>query len=224
MLQSYLTRTAAIDAIGNIMSFADDMQKTYVRHGIDLGNDVGRQNIILSPAQEHFFADVIRKAVGECRNDGRTGEPDIIITALNNRELECKVVCKGKSGSWHLQADRTSLGNGGTLDFLYLLFDRTYDNVGVFLFKDLEYDDFKVPSPGSRGKSRMNKKSAFKKCVPLVGGFFDKRKEYIKKYTADIDIAKTPYELARAKAKLELWKNKEPQISITLESIDDIRN
>ena len=224
MLQSYLTRSAAIDAIGNIMSFADDMQKTYNRHGIDLGNDVGRQNIILSPAQEHFFADVIRKVVGECRNDGRTGEPDIIITALNNRELECKVVCKGKAGSWHLQADRTSLSDGGTLDFLYLLFDRTYDNVGVFLFKDLGYDDFKVPSPGSRGKSRMNKKSAFKKCTPLVGGFFDRREQYMRRYAAEIESAETIYELGKAKAKLELWTNKEPQISITLESIDEIRD
>ena len=167
MLHSYLTRESAIDAVGNIMEFADDMQKTYHRHGIDLASDVGRQNIVLSPAQEHFFADAIRKAVGACRNDGRTGEPDIIITALNNRELECKVVCKGKAGSWHLQADRTSLEAGGSLDFLYLLFDRTYENVGVFLFKDLVYDDFKVPSPGSRGKSRMNKSSAFKKCAPF---------------------------------------------------------
>jgi len=223
MLQSYLTRAAAIDAVESIMTFADDMQKTYERHGINLGGDVGRQNIILSPAQEHFFAEVIRKVVGACRNDGRTGEPDIIITALNNRELECKVVCKGKAGSWHLQADRTSLAEGKSLDFLYLLFDRTYENVGVFLFKDLKYDDFKIPSPGSRGKSRMNKKSAFKKCIPLLGGFYDKREHYLKRYKSDIKSATTIYELGKAKTKLELWEQKDPQISITLESIDEIR-
>jgi len=223
MLQSYLTRSAAIGAVDNIMTFADDMQKTYQRHGIDLGADVGRQNIILSPAQEHFFADAIRMAVGACRNDGRTGEPDIIITALDNRELECKVVCKGKAGSWHLQADRKSLEAGGSLDFLYLLFDRTYENVGVFLFKDLVYDDFKVPSPGSRGKSRMNKRSAFKKCVPLIGGFYDKREHYLKRYENDLKSATTIYEVGKAKQKLELWTNKEPQISITLEPIDEIR-
>ena len=224
MLHSYLTRPAAIGAIENIMSFADDMQKTYEKHGIDLGSDVGRQNIILSPAQEHFFADAIRKAVGACRNDGRTGEPDIIITSLNNRELECKVVCKGKAGSWHLQADRTSLQDGKSLDFLYLLFDREYKNVAVFLFKDLVYDDFKVPSPGSRGKSRMNKKTAFKKCIPLVGGFFDKKEHYIQRYEKDLKLASTPYEVKNATQKLELWKSKQPQISITLESINEIRN
>jgi len=224
MLHSYLTRPAAIGAIENIMSFADDMQKTYEKHGIDLGSDVGRQNIILSPAQEHFFADAIRKAVGACRNDGRTGEPDIIITSLNNRELECKVVCKGKAGSWHLQADRTSLQDGKSLDFLYLLFDREYKNVAVFLFKDLIYDDFKVPSPGSRGKSRMNKKTAFKKCIPLVGGFFDKKERYIQRYEKDLKLASTPFEAKKATQKLELWKSKQPQISITLESINEIRN
>ena len=224
MLHSYLTRPAAIGAIENIMSFADDMQKTYEKHGIDLGSDVGRQNIILSPAQEHFFADAIRKAVGACRNDGRTGEPDIIITSLNNRELECKVVCKGKAGSWHLQADRTSLQDGKSLDFLYLLFDREYKNVAVFLFKDLVYDDFKVPSPGSRGKSRMNKKTAFKKCIPLVGEFFDKKEHYIQRYEKDLKLASTPFEVKKATQKLELWKSKQPQISITLESINEIRN
>ena len=223
MLHSYLTRESAVDAVENIMTFADDMQKTYSRHGIDLSSDVGRQNIILSPAQEHFFADVISKAVGACRNDGRTGEPDIIITALNNRELECKVVCKGKTGSWHLQADRTSLASGKSLDFLYLLFDRDYKNVGVLLFKDLVYDDFKVPSPGSRGKSRMDKKYAFKKCIPLIGGFFDRREEYMERYAAEIKTATNPESRKRAKEKLTLWKNKEPQISITLESIDEIR-
>ena len=223
MLHSYLTRASAIDAVENIMLFADDMQKTYQRHGIDLASDIGRQNIILSPAQEHFFAAAIRKAVGSCRNDGRTGEPDIIITALDNRELECKVVGKGKAGSWGLQADRTSLASGKSLDFLYLLFDREYENVGVFLFKDLVYDDFKTPSPGSRGKSRMDKKNAFKKCVPLVGGFFDRREQYIQRYSTEIKEATDAYKLKRAKEKLALWQKKEPQISITLEPINEIR-
>lgn len=220
--QSYLSRKAAIIAIQNIISFADDMQKTYEKHGISLGSDVGRQNIVLSPAQEHFFANAIRGAVGECRSDGRTGEPDIVITSLDNRELECKVVCKGKKGSWHLQADRTSLATGKKLDFLYLMFDRDYSNVGVFLFEDLGYDDFKQASPGSRGKSRMNKKSAFKKCVPLIGGFTDRREDYIKRYSEDVGLATSPRKLAIANQKLELWKKKEPQMSISLESINDI--
>tara|TARA_A100001011_G_scaffold392400_1_gene479890 strand:+ start:4430 stop:5113 length:684 start_codon:yes stop_codon:yes gene_type:complete len=219
----YLNRQSAINAVSNLLNFASDISETYVRHGIDFSTDVGRQNILLSAAQEHFFANEIRDVVGDCRNDGRTGEPDIIIDSLGGKEVECKVVCKGKQGSWHLQADRTCLGvDGKSLDFLYLLFDRTYDNVGVLLFKDLTFDDYKKPSPGSRGKSRMNKSTAFKKCIPLIGGFFDKRERYLQKYADDISNAQTDYELKVAKEKLELWEGKPSQISIVLESIDEL--
>ena len=220
--QSYLTRESAIKAVQNLVNFGSDVSALYRRHGIDFSTDVGRQNILLSAAQEHFFANEIRDTVGACRNDGRTGEPDIIIEALDDRELECKVVCKGKKGSWHLQADRKCLEEDGkSLDFLYLLFDRTYDNVGVLLFQDLEFDDYKQPSPGSRGKSRMNKTTAFQKCVPLIGGFIDKREVYIKKYTEAISAAQTPAELRKAKEKLSSWEKKPPQISISLEPVDD---
>ena len=220
--QSYLTRESAIKAVQNVVDFASDVSGLYRRHGIDFSTDVGRQNILLSAAQEHFFAQEIQESVGACRNDGRTGEPDIIIEALNNRELECKVVCRGKKGSWHLQADRKCLdGAGKSLDFLYLLFDRTYDNVGVLLFQDLEFDDYKEPSPGSRGKSRMNKSTAFQKCIPLIGGFIDKRDVYMKKYREAIADAKTPAQRRIAKEKLSSWEKKPPQISISLEPVND---
>ena len=70
----------------------------------------------------------------------------------------------------------------------------------------------------------MNKKSAFQKCIPIVGGFFDKKERYIQRYKEDLKHASSSYEVKRATQKLELWKKKEPQISITLESIDEIRN
>ena len=222
-LPQYIHRDAAVAAVDNVMNFATDVSALYQRHGITFSTDVGRQNILLSAAQEQFFADEIRNIVGDCRNDGRTGEPDIVIDSLGGKEVECKVVCKGKKGSWHLQADRKCLeAPGKSLDFLYLLFDRTYDNVGVLLFRDLTFDDYKTPSPGSRGKSRMNKSTAFKKCVPLIGGFVDKREQYLKKYTEDITTATTAYELKRAKEKLKLWESKPPQISILLEPIDEL--
>ena len=219
----YLTRGSAIKAVQNVVAFASDVSELYQRHGIDFTTDVGRQNILLSAAQEHFFANEIRDVVGACRNDGRTGEPDIIIEALDNRELECKVVCRGKKGSWHLQADRKCLEEEGrSLDFLYLLFDRTYDNVGVLLFQDLTFDDYKKPSPGSRGKSRMNKSTAFQKCIPLIGNFIDKRDLYIEKYNEALRTAETPTQLRQAKEKLSSWKKKPPQISISLEPVNDI--
>ena len=222
-LPQYLNRESAVKAVSNLMVFASDISEAYRRHGIDFSTDVGRQNILLSAAQEHFFADEIRNTIGDCRNDGRTGEPDIVIDSLDGKEVECKVVCKGKKGSWHLQADRKCLeADGKSLDFLYLLFDRTYDNVGVLLFHDLTFDDYKTPSPGSRGKSRMNKSTAFKKCTPLIGDFIDKREKYLEKYSADLASARTPYELKIAKEKISLWEKKPPQISIILEPIDEL--
>ena len=52
----YLNRQSAINAVSNLLNFASDISETYVRHGIDFSTDVGRQNILLSAAQEHFFA------------------------------------------------------------------------------------------------------------------------------------------------------------------------
>jgi hypothetical protein len=103
------------------------------------------------------------------------------------------------------------------------MFDRSYKNVGVFLFRDLGYDDFKVASPGSRGKSRMHKSSAFQKCVPLIGGFSDRSEKFIAQYTKALEEATTATQRSYAKQKIEMWKKKGPQIAISLESIDDIR-
>ena len=223
-MDSYLTRNAAAEAIASIDNFISDMHNVYDTHGVAFGNDVGRKNIIISAAQEHFFADAIRRNFGACSSDGRTGKADIVITSLNDHELECKCVAQGKKGSWSLQTDKASLEGKGTLDFLYLLYDRTYDNVGVFLFKGLTADDFKDPSPGARGKARMHKASAFKKCTPLIGSFTDRRDFYITKYTKQFSEATTSHEKRFAAEKLELWTSKASQISIELEPLNEFTN
>lgn len=221
-MQPYLTRDSSVDAIRNINQLFCDIKKLYFSHGIDITQDVGRQNILISAAQEHFFASAINKSFGNCSNDGRTGAADIIIECLDDRELECKVVCQGKTGSWHLQTDKATLEKKGTCDFLYLLFDRKHESVGVFLFPSLTPDDFKDPSPGSRGKARLNKHVAFKKCIPLVGGFDDKRLEYMEKYEEQMNTATTEKEKETAAQKLEMWYNKTSQYRIQLEDINEI--
>ena len=220
----YLTRESSIQAIGNITALFDDIRGTYSRHGIDLGNDVGRQNILLSAAQEHFFARAIASVVGQCTNDGRTGAADILIDSLDNREVECKVLSKSKTGAWQFQADKASLERKGSTDFLYLMFNREYTEVGVFLFESLIPDDFKDPSPGSRGKSRLNKQTAFKKCTPIIGSFNDKRIFYMKKYENQLKNAKTKHAKEKAAQKIELWYNKPSCYSIQLESLNEIKN
>ena len=218
----YLTRDSSLRAIRNIRELFTDIKGLYGSYGIDITGDVGRQNILISAAQEHFFAKVIDEDFGDCSNDGRTGEADIVINCMDDRELECKVVCQGKTGSWHLQADRTTLEKKGESDFLYLLFDRTHENVGLLLFKSLTPDDFKDPSPGSRGKSRLNKSSAFKKCIPLVGSFVDKRILYMEKYNKALSIAETEKQRKTAAQKIEMWYNKPSQYKIQLEDLNEI--
>jgi hypothetical protein len=218
----YLTRDSSVRAIRNINQLFSDIKGLYHSHGIDITGDVGRQNILISAAQEHFFAKAIHESFGECKNDGRTGMADIVISCLGDRELECKVVCQGKTGSWHLQTDKATLEKKGSCDFLYLMFDRKHERVGVFLFPSLTPDDFKDPSPGSRGKARLNKHLAFKKCIPLVGGFVDKRLEYMTKYEEAMSTAETEKERETAAQKLEMWYNKTSQFRIQLEDLNEI--
>tara|TARA_Y100001970_G_C14252143_1_gene872632 strand:- start:5108 stop:5779 length:672 start_codon:yes stop_codon:yes gene_type:complete len=223
-MDDYLTRKAAAEAVASIDNFISDMHNVYDSHGVAFGNDVGRKNIIISAAQEHFFAEAIRRNFGDCSSDGRTGKADIVITSLNDHELECKCLAQGKNGSWSLQTDKATLEGKGELDFLYLLYDRTYNNVGVFLFKGLIADDFRDPSPGSRGKAQMRKGSAFKKCIPLIGSFTDRRNFYINKYMQQLSEAKTPGEKRLASEKIELWTSKASQISIELEPLNEFTN
>lgn len=218
----YLDRSSSVKAIKDIKSLFSDLDDVYSKYGIDISRDVGRKNILISAAQEHFFAEAIKGIVGDCSNDGRTGMADIVIGSLDDREVECKVVCQGKKGSWSLQADKASLERKGSCDFLYLLFDRDHENVAVFLFSDLVADDFYDPAPGSRGKARLKKSTAFKKCTPIVGNFKNLRKEYVDKYSADLSAAVTEAQKNKAEQKLEMWYNKEDSYRISLESVYEL--
>ena len=220
---SYLDRSSSVEAIKNISSLFSEVADVYERHGIDIDRDVGRKNILISAAQEHFFANAIASVVGECSNDGRTGMADIVIDSLDNREVECKVVCRGKTGSWSLQADKATLERKGSCDFLYLLFDRSHENTAVLLFEDLVPDDFYDPAPGSRGKARLKKSSAFKKCKALVGGFENKRMKFLERYQNDVTNSVTASQKRKAEQKWAMWYNKEDSYSIQLESIDGLK-
>ncbi len=221
-MRTYLNREASIGAIRKITGLFTELNDLYGKYGIDLGNDVGRKNILISAAQEHFFAQAIESIVGDCSSDGRTGMADIVIGSMDDREVECKVVCRGKTGSWSLQADKATLERKGSCDFLYLLFDRSHENVAVLLFEDLVPDDFYDPAPGSRGKARLKKSTAFKKCVPLVGGFKNLREQWINEYANRAASAVSLSEVKTAEQKMHVWYNKPDSYSIQLESVDDL--
>jgi len=222
VMGEYLDRNSSINAIKNIKCLFTELSDVYGKYGIDIDRDVGRKNILISAAQEHFFAKAIGSIVGECSNDGRTGMADIVIDSMDGKEVECKVVCQGKKGSWSLQADKATLERKGSCDFLYLLFDRSHSEAAVFLFEDLVPDDFHDPSPGSRGKARLRKSSAFKKCTPIIGGFTNLRNQWIEKYTLAAKKSTTIPAKRTAEQKAQMWYNKPDSYNIQLEKINEL--
>ena len=84
-MPAYLNRNESIKAIKKITSLFSELNGLYEKYGISLGNDVGRKNILISAAQEHFFAEAIESIVGDCSSDGRTGKADIVIGSLDDR-------------------------------------------------------------------------------------------------------------------------------------------
>jgi len=165
---SYLTRSMSSEAIQNMSSFHNDIVNTYDRYGMDLLDNLGRRNIVMSQAQEKFFSQVLGKCYDGVRNDGATGQPDIVIGALG-KELECKLTSKHKSGTISFQTDHATLLQKGSLDYLYVVADRDFKNFAVLYFAGLDVGDFHNPSPGSRGKVSMIKHKAMAKCSVLMG-------------------------------------------------------
>jgi len=221
MQVNYLTEASALEAVEKIISFSGEVDELYHRHDISVTDDVGRKNILLSAAQEKFFAQALQRAGYECSVDGKTGEPDILVKVNGAwRELECKVSCRSKKGTWQLQTDERTLENKGSCDFLYLLFNRSHTEVAVLFFENLTSDDFHKASSSSRGKARMKKYSAFKKCTPLIGAITDKKEEYLRSYKSKYKRATTINMKNKIRDKISMWESKDSQFSISLEPVD----
>ena len=122
---SYLTKPMAIAAIQKMQTFHESARKLYENHDMDLLDNLGRRNIIMSQTQEKFFAQELAKQYDGVREDGRTGEPDIIIEGLD-KELECKLTSRHRSGSISFQSDFETLQKKGSLDYLYVIADHEF--------------------------------------------------------------------------------------------------
>ena len=85
-----LSSAMAVSAIKKMQSFHEEMVQLYSSFDIDLLENSGRRNIVMSSTQERFFADEIKKIFPQTIVDGRTGKADIMIPEIN-RELECKL-------------------------------------------------------------------------------------------------------------------------------------
>ena len=178
----YLTPQLTQEVIGRLKTFENELCEVFNRYGYDLRDNLGRRNQLVSQAQEKEFARSLRKVYKEVVEDGAPGKPDIFIVDIQ-KELECKLTSgSGKSKTFSLQTDWETLKNKGSLDYLYMLTTPDFEGFCVLFFKGLTTDDFYPPASGSRGKSRMNKSKAMKKCQALHGSFVNKTKIMIQKW------------------------------------------
>ena len=215
---SYLSRDAALDAIRNMKSFHDDVVCLYHQHDMDLLDNLGRRNIVMSQAQEKFFAQSLAFLHGNVEADGKTGQPDIIIPSLG-RELECKLTTRNKGGAISLQTDFETLSQKGTLDYLYVIADESFDKFAVLHFIDLCTDDFRAVSSGSRGKAGMKKYEAMKKCNVLLGNVICINDVNIKKWKSRLSDAKSDSRRAKIMDKILYWKRVPGKYRFELEDV-----
>lgn len=188
----YLTPELTKEVIVRLKAFENELCSVFNRYGYDLRDNLGRRNQLVSQAQEKEFAKSLRQVYKEVIEDGAPGKPDIFIADIN-KELECKLSSgtgKNKTKSFNLQTDYATLKKKGTLDYLFVLTTPDFEKFCVLFFKQLTTDDFYPPASGSRGKARMNKSKAMKKCEVLHGSVVNINNINIMKYALRKDMIK----------------------------------
>ena len=167
--ESYITREMVSCAIKSMQAFHEAQIALHDQFGMDFLSNRGRRNIIMSAAQEKFFAVEIGRSYKGVIEDGRTGQADIFIDELN-RELECKMTSPmASTGAIQLQTDFETLSQKEALDYLYVIAGPEFKTFCVLHFSGLTTDDFRSPHATARGKVAMIKHKGMKKCAVLWG-------------------------------------------------------
>ena len=214
----YLTSEMSRGALGKMQRFYQGLHGFYAQNGLDIANDIGRRNILMSSLQEKYLAEELAKVYPKTKPNGKTGEPDIIVPELNC-ELECKLTSKNRSGSWALQTDYGTLKKKGAVDHVYILASDDFDTFAVLFFKGLTIEDFHSPSTGSKGKARINYRNAMAKCTPLVGNVNYNAMVHLNKAIEKMnDSTVTPAKFWAARDRLAYWAT-HTRISFELEGI-----
>jgi len=213
---SYITRTMACQAINKMQSFHSDIVNLYHRHDMDLLDNLGRRNIVMSQAQEEFFSQVLSETFKDVIADGKTGQPDILIGSLN-KELECKLTSRHKGGAISFQTDYTTLAQKGELDYLYVIADHAFEKFAVLHFTGLTTNDFRPLSNGARGKVAMKKYEGMKKCNVLLGNAININERHVKKLSLKLLSATTQAQRDKINKKIEYWKTSSSRYSFELE-------
>lgn len=217
-LNTYMSRSDAFFALKKMKKFHDDLKNVMESNGFDLLDNLGRRNILLSQAQEKYFSESLSKKY-DVNCDGRTGEPDILITSLG-KELECKLTSRHKSGTISFQTDYETLLKKEKLDYLYVVANRDFDEFAVILYEGLTVSDFRKLSSGSRGKTQMMKHKAHDRARILVGAMENINQESIKKLEKKKEKASTALQKRKIQKSINYWKSSPSKFRVITESID----
>lgn len=216
-----ITREMSIVALQKMKKFHDDLKTLFDTHGMNLLDNLGRRNILLSGAQEKYFSDELR-ALHAVSNDGSTGKPDIVVSSQDGNlstEIECKLTTRNKHGGIIFQTDHSSIVKKGKLDYLYVIADPEFSNFSVLYFKDLSPEDFQLPGKGSRGRSIMSKHKAFPKCTVLLGNYSCVNDRRIRDLEEMLAGKLPPGRRRNCEKSLAYWKTAPHKYEIDLESV-----
>jgi hypothetical protein len=183
-MSHYIKQLDIKAVLQDLTTFENSLKVLFEDYDMDLRDNLGRRNALISTLQEKVTAKYLREIFFDVKMDGAPGKPDITITDID-RELECKITSGSRSKgyvSYALQTDYDTICKKRYLDYIYVLCNSTFDKFCVLFFEDLTSDDFFLPASGSRGKSRMKKKNAMQKCIPLWGNYKVKNDELIIRY------------------------------------------
>ena len=188
-MECYITRNQALETCKKLQSFYLGLKNYYSQNGLDIENNRGRRNILMSEPMEVFLAQELFKVFHKVNADGRTGKADICITNKDGttRELECKLTSPhASSGSVAFQTDYETLEKKGKLDYVYIVTDETFEKFCFIYFKDLDLNDFRGLSPGARGKVQMYKHKGMKKATVLLGNVIDLKDVAVQKLEIEL--------------------------------------
>ena len=176
----YITREDVRSTLVNMQSFYRELKEVFQRSGMNIEDNLGRRNILMSQVQEEFLARTLSSRYEDVIADGSPGKADIFI-ADHDREIECKLTTVNKSGSISLQSDYETLKQKGELDYVYFIASPDFESFAVVYFQGLTVDDFRPLSNGARGKVAMKKHAGMEKAQILWGNVVTKNESELQK-------------------------------------------
>lgn len=201
---TYLEKHHVQSACKKMSEFYGLLKVLYSAFDLDLEENRGRRNILMSQPMEHFLAEKLRPSFSKVINDGRTGKADIMILDENKEiELECKLTSPHESGSISFQSDYETLQKKGELDYIYIIANESFDGFCAIHFTGLTIDDFRELSPGARGKVQMYKWKGMKKAKVLYGDVVDNLSKKIEDLSEKISQV-----LLQSEEKKSKWQSK----------------